>query len=477
MIETQPLVARHRRGAELIDIFFIRAKPIEREIVELGLPFPSGWSRVRSNLEQVPLATSGEVTFGGGGKNKRLEIIFSGVGAPWRPGVEAADGERFVQVITNARAPAMTRLRADLFWWGAGDKKPQRQYMGAVWVGPEQREYSLWTYLPQDARAYRMLLRAKAGLVLADVKMRALSRHPDDRVRQFGDAWPEVRDDAGLEVTAGVLQRDAKSRSRPKVLYDELSSERIIDEFPERSGWLVAPRRDPAGRVFPASDTYVALDWGQLLRQTRGSGYESARAHRYYRAFEDSFVVHRYRGKLGFIDVLFAPPEPIERPVLAEDRSFPVGWSRLLNSTKEDDPIAATGPATFASEDPNDEYIYSGSGPVWRAPPDSSLAGDAIVSVSFDARAELGPGMTGKTLRAALFWWPEGSAKAIRQPMGEVRLGSRARQFTLWTYLPRAATSHRMVFRSSAGAAVSSVRIRALGRVEGDSFAQRGGAW
>jgi hypothetical protein len=214
------------------------------------------------------------------------------------------------------------------------------------------------------------------------------------------------------------------------------------------------------------------LSWERLREEARAD-FDSARIHRYYRSLDDAVVVFRHADKVGFTDVFFAPPDPVARPVLSEDRAFPDGWSRLLNSTKAWSPLAGAHEIAFASRDPDDEYIYSGDGPVWRATArDTATPGDRFVQVIADVRADrVAP------LRAALFWWPDGSREPRRQAMGALLAGPDPKQLAWWTYLPAHATSHRVVFRAAAGVRISNVRTRSLGRLEGDRVEQRGGAW
>jgi hypothetical protein len=454
IIESQPLVARHRRGGALVDLFYISRHAIDRDIHEVVRRFPGGWSRSLASGKSKALSAGDEVGF----VRRRASrgFVYSGVGpVTLAPRGTELDGDTFYQVIFDARgSEKRSRVLGYLYWWLKGSDRPVVQYMGTVWVGGDSREYAMWTYLPQEARAHRIVLRARPGPVIEQARTRTLSVHPKDNLRGFGDAWPQVRVEKSVAAAVAAIRDDAKSGRPSLALLDELGSKRLLRQL--GGDWMLV-ERDSSG--------YLVIDSAR-------SGDEGSSQSRHSHALDQSFVVHRAKHRGGDLDVLYVTGQPVERPIIAEYTSFPRGWTRLLNSTKQWRALPAEGEFAFAVDDVNDEYLYTGEDAVWREQPGSALAGDQLVQVVVDASAP-----RPRELRAQLVWWPVGAKEPRRQDMGAIWVGPDAGELALWTYLPKKAKSHRIVLRSGSPTIIKSVRIRVLGLADGDRPSQSGGAW
>ena len=191
IIEKNAVVGRHRLGLEMTDVYFLGASPIDRQPRPITGGFPQGWSRYRhASKSWEALGADEKIAI----TNKRSyqEHIYSGTDAPWQPRPETSlAGDVFVETVVKARFDGKKprQLRAYLRWWPEGNKKYVTQYMGRVYVGNTERDHGLWTYLPQPARSYRIILRAQVGIVLSDVQTYVLQRHEADRIQQDGGAW------------------------------------------------------------------------------------------------------------------------------------------------------------------------------------------------------------------------------------------------------------------------------------------------
>ena len=193
IIETYPLVARHRRGSELIDVFVVGKNRIDRQIRRLPGEFPRGWARWTSSTGNLQaLEEDKELVFTN--EDALQDRVYMGDVYPWlpQPGT-TLEGNHFVQAVVVARSNTdkMRQLHAYLHWWPTGQKERIRHYMGRVFVGPKAREYAFWTYLPRPAESPRVVLRAESGVVVSDVQRYTLERHEADRLQQRGGAWSE----------------------------------------------------------------------------------------------------------------------------------------------------------------------------------------------------------------------------------------------------------------------------------------------
>ncbi len=117
---------------------------------------------------------------------------YSGPGALRRPprGPELSGGQ-FVRLRLRAQAQTPVRIRATLWWWPDGARRPVRQLFGRFVARREGYPVAPWTWLPADATAWRVVLENldSAPVCVDDLSVELLARDPRDRIRQIGGAW------------------------------------------------------------------------------------------------------------------------------------------------------------------------------------------------------------------------------------------------------------------------------------------------
>ena len=293
----------------------------------------------------------------------------------------------------------------------------------------------------------------------------------------------------GSLVAADFISDDAGSRSRPRRFYCDDRTGRLINILlPRDDGWRhVNPFHGYDTELHIAEDGYLVLDWKRLNGNVSNQYDYGPQTHALYRMLEVGLLVGRHRNAGDLVDVFYLGPRPIERRRQRLPHPFPERWSRMIKTesetlTREWQSLSAADEVAFEHEDPADrywEFIYQGDGRVVEEPPTSlRIAGDRFVQIVVRARADHAKV---RELRAYLYWWPEELAKnekpRLNQYMGRVGVPDVDTGFGFWTYLPRAARAHRIVFRAQSGIALSDVAIFVLDRHEGDRIQQDGGAW
>lgn len=187
-IENMPLLLRHRHGNYLTDVFVVPKKSFHRDTIDITNRLPGRWTRWQSRETGARVLPNSD----------RFEVgqkgwVYSGTDAPWKPpsGSGTMPGDHFVEVIFDGRSPRVSGLAGYLYYWREGDKLPQKQYLGRVYIDEEVRSVALWTYLAQDAKVFRVLFRVVSGAPV-DVHVKRLlmlERTDDDTVMQKGGAW------------------------------------------------------------------------------------------------------------------------------------------------------------------------------------------------------------------------------------------------------------------------------------------------
>jgi hypothetical protein len=101
-------------------------------------------------------------------------------------------GDRFIEVVFTARADQLTDVRGTVQALRDRRRRPVKQYMGRLWVGPDGHMAALWGYLPRPARSIRLVLDARAPIAITDVRVEALERLPGDDVARSA-TWRVVK--------------------------------------------------------------------------------------------------------------------------------------------------------------------------------------------------------------------------------------------------------------------------------------------
>ncbi len=462
LIEQHPLVFRHLRTVSPTDVLFV-GEPLQRPIVELPDTYPGDWSLHCPHAKTSrPLATTAD----GCPAGEKEVLIHSGGGAPWRFRPDSVlQGDRFIEVVFSGRSPGRARVRGYLQWWPPRSERGLRQPMGQVSLGPESRTFALWTYLPQDADSYRVVLRGQPDIVIESIHTYALGRDPQDRIDQEGGAWSEVVPDLRLHQLLGPLRADAQAHGRPLQIHSDLVTARAGAMMSEGAGWSWHPLpTTTADRVALGGPGYLIVDWSRTdTAATLGH------------AIEHGAQVLRTREENELIDVLFVDPAQPPRRALRLPGAFPRDWSRMFESSKQFDALPAAAMAEFSSSGSEKEFVYSGAGPLLKAPPLTALPGDQFVQLSGVVQSTAAdPG----ALHIYLYYWPHGDRRPVKQLMGNVPARRDRSPFTVWTYLPPGgAWAYRLVLRATAGVAVGGVSATVLDRLDGDDPHGLGKPW
>lgn len=184
-IEDYPILFRHRRGAELLDVHLVPDSPIRRRVDDVT-DHLMGWQIAPRDGEARPLSETARgihLTTG--------DTLFSGQGGITTPSSSPKVRRGWiVQVVFTARSDSRAVVQAQ-FNWHDHSGEYTRQYMGRTYSTTEARELAFWTYLPRNAADFRVAIGMKdpGELLIEDISVRLLSPHPLDVAAQEGGAW------------------------------------------------------------------------------------------------------------------------------------------------------------------------------------------------------------------------------------------------------------------------------------------------
>jgi len=187
-IESQALLFRHRLGAYLTDVFIVSKTPVRREIQDVTDALPSGWAVTDRKTHAFRVLTDNEAIL-----LDKQTLVATGRSLPWRrPDSGSLPGGHFVEVVLEAHAEKAARFTGTLYvWTSMHEKRASKLYLGRTYADEGWSQRAFWTYLPEKAFAFRLVLGGgdSEPVAIRNLKLFVLGKVPADVIQQKGGAW------------------------------------------------------------------------------------------------------------------------------------------------------------------------------------------------------------------------------------------------------------------------------------------------